>query len=63
MFSYCVATGYTQGDTSFADEGGDVGCGEEDKGYGEVLDERDVETGFATELDVCAFEEVECCLE
>lgn len=43
---------------ALADECGDVGGGEENKGDGEVLDERDVEAVFAAELDVGSFEEV-----
>ena len=54
-----VAAGDAQVYATFADEGGDVGCGEEDQGDGEVLDEGDVEAGFAAELDVAAGEEVE----
>lgn len=50
-------------DAALADEGGDVGRGEEDEGDGEVLDEGDVEAALALELDVGAFEEVEGCLE
>lgn len=47
-------------DLALADEGGDVGRGEEDKGDGQVLDEGDVEAVLAPELDVGALEEVEC---
>lgn len=49
-------------DAAFTDEGGDVGGGEEDEGDGEVLDEGDVEAGFAAELNVAAGEEIEGCL-
>lgn len=41
-------------DLALADEGGDVGGGEEDECDGEVLDEGDVEAVLATELDVGA---------
>lgn len=44
---------------ALADEGRDVGGGEEHERDREVLDERDVETVFAPELDIGAFEEVE----
>jgi hypothetical protein len=39
---------------ALADEGRDVCGGEEDECNGEVLDQRDVEAGFAAELDVTA---------
>lgn len=45
--------------TSFANESGDVGCGEEDERDGVVFDEGDVEARGAAELDVRAGEEVE----
>lgn len=49
----------TQVDAAFADEGGDVGRGQEDKREREVLDQRDIEARVAVELDVGAVEEVE----
>lgn len=57
-----VAAGDTDVDATFTDEGGDVGSGEEDESDGKVLDEGDVEAGFAAELHVAAGEEVEGCL-
>ena len=51
-----VATRDAQVHAAFADERRDVGCGEEDQGDGQVLDEGDVEAGFAAELDVAAGE-------
>jgi len=44
---------------AFADKGGYVCGGEEDQCYRKVLDEGDVETGVAVELNVGAGEEVE----
>lgn len=61
MLGYLVASCYAQVDTAFADECGDVGCGQEDERDGEVLDERDVEARVSVELDVTAGEEVEGC--
>lgn len=62
MLSDLVAAGNTQVNTALADEGGDVGSRQEDQGDGQVLDQRDVETGFAAELDVAASEQVESSL-
>lgn len=59
MLSDLVTTGDTQVDTALADEGRDVSGGQEDQGDGQVLDQRNVEAGFAAELDVTAGEEVE----
>lgn len=59
MFSDLIPAGYTEVDSAFANEGGNVGGGEEDEGYRVVFDEGDVEAGFATELYVGAGEEVE----
>lgn len=47
-----VAAGDTEVNTALADESWDVGGGQEDQGNGQVLDKRDVETGFAAELDI-----------
>lgn len=47
-----VATGDSEVDTTFTDERGDIGCGEEDERKGQVLDERNVEAGVAVELDI-----------
>jgi hypothetical protein len=49
----------TQVDAALADEGGDVGRGQEDEREREVLDQRDVKARVAVELDVGAVEEVE----
>jgi hypothetical protein len=57
-----VAASDAQIDAAVADEGRDVGGGQEDQRDGQVLDQRDVEAGFAAELDVTAGEEVESCL-
>jgi len=54
MFSDLIATGDAEVDSSFANEGGNVGGGEEYQGYGEIFDKRDVEARFAAELDVAA---------
>lgn len=54
-----VAAGDSEVNAAFADEGGDVGGGEEDEREREVLDERNVEARVAVELDVGAVEEVE----
>jgi len=54
-----VPAGDSEVDLAFSDEGGDVGGGEEDESYGEVLDEGDVEAVFALELDISALEEVQ----
>lgn len=53
-----VVASDTEVDTALTNEGGDIGGGKEDEGNGEVLDERNVETVLATELDVGALEEV-----
>jgi hypothetical protein len=49
-----VTAGNTNVDATLADEGGDVGGGQENERNGQVLDQGDVETGLATELDVGA---------
>lgn len=46
----------TKINTALADEGRDVGGGQEDERDWQVLDQRDVEAGFAAELDVTAGE-------
>ena len=58
MLGDLVTASDTQVDAALADEGGDVGGGEEDQGDGQVLDERDVETSLAAELNVAAGEEI-----
>jgi hypothetical protein len=55
MFRNRISSCYAQRDSSFTDEGGDIGSGEENEGDREVLDEGYIETRFAAELDVCAF--------
>lgn len=57
---YLVETSDAQVDRPLAHEGRDVRRRQEDKGDVEVLDERDVESVFPSELDVGALEEVEC---
>lgn len=52
MLTDLVTTGDAQIDTAFADEGGDIGGGEEYQCDVVILDESDVETGVAVELDV-----------
>jgi hypothetical protein len=54
-----VTTGNTEVDAAFADESWDVGGGQEDQRDGQVLDEGDIEAGFAAELDITAGEEIE----
>lgn len=58
MLGDLVAAGNTQVYTALAHKGGDVGGGQEDQSDGQVLDQGDVETGLAAELDVAAGEEV-----
>lgn len=62
VLSNLVATGDTEVDATFADEGGNICGGEEDEGDGEVLHKGDIETGLATELDVNAGKQVQGCL-
>jgi hypothetical protein len=52
MFSHLVAASYTQVDAAFANKGGNIGSGEEDECKRQVLDEGDVESRVAVELDV-----------
>ena len=59
MFSYLILSCNTEVDATFANECWDIGGGEEYEGEREVFDEGDVETGFAPELYVTAFEELE----
>ena len=59
MFGDLIPAGYTKVDSAFADKGWNVGGGKEDEGYRVVLDEGNVEAGFAAELYVGAGEEVE----
>jgi hypothetical protein len=62
VFGDLVATSDADVNATLANEGGDVGGGQEDQGNGEILDEGDVETGFAAELNIRAGEEIEGCL-
>jgi hypothetical protein len=55
-----VPSGDTNVATALADKGGNIGSGEENQGDGEVLDEGDIETVLAAELDIGALEEVKC---
>jgi hypothetical protein len=59
MLCHLVASSYAQVDTALANEGGDICGGEEDEGHREVLDEGDVKSRVAVELDIRAVEEVE----
>ena len=52
MFGDLITTGNTQIDSSLAYEGRDVCGGKEDERNWKVLDQSDVETGFAAELYV-----------
>jgi hypothetical protein len=60
MFLNLVPSGDTEVATTLADEGWNVGGGEENQGNGEILDESDIKTVLTTELDVGALEEVQC---
>ena len=62
MFGDLIPAGYTEVDPTFTNEGGDIGGGKEDKGYGVILDESDVEASFAAKLYVRPGEEVKSCL-
>jgi hypothetical protein len=53
-----VAASDTKVDTALANEGGNIGGRQEYECDGQVLDQRNVETGLAAELDVAAGEEV-----
>lgn len=54
-----IPSGDSQVDAALANECRDVGGGQEDEGYREVLDEGNVEAVFSAELDVGAFEEIQ----
>lgn len=58
MFCDLITTGYTEVNSAFTYKGRDIGGGEEDEGYRVVLDEGDVEAGFAAKLYVGPGEEV-----
>ncbi len=59
MLCDLVPAGYTEVDSTFTNEGRNIGGGKKDKGYRVVFDEGDVEAGFATELYIGAGKEVE----
>lgn len=59
MLGNCVTARYSKRNTAFTDESGDVSCREEDEGNWEVLDESNIETGFAAELDISTFEQIQ----
>ena len=59
MFGDLIPAGYAEVDSAFTNKGRNVGGGKKDEGYGVVLDEGNVEPGFAAELYVGAGEEVE----
>lgn len=62
MLSNLVAPCNTEIDAALANEGGNVCGGEEDKCDRQVLDQSEVETVFAAELDIATGEEVKSCL-
>lgn len=62
MFRNLIPARDPQIDTSFTDKRRDVRCGKENECDRQVLDQRDVEAGFAPELNVASAEEVEGCL-
>ena len=59
MFRNLIFPRNTQINAPFANKCRDIGGRQEDESEGVVFYEGDVETGFATELDVDAFEEGE----
>jgi hypothetical protein len=59
MLSDLVTPCYAKIDTTFADKGGYIRCREEYQGEGKVLDECNVQSRVAMELDIGAMEEVE----
>ena len=56
MFSNCIASSYTNGNCAFSNEGGNIGRGQEDECDGKVLNEGNIESIFAAELNICTFE-------
>lgn len=59
MLSDLVRACNSQVHAAFADDGRDLGGGEEDEGDGVVLDESDVKAWRAAKLDIGAGEKVE----
>lgn len=59
MLGNLIATSNTDVNATLANEGGNIGGRKEDKGDGEVLDQRNVKTGFAAELNIRTGEEVQ----
>lgn len=59
MFLDLVPACDSEVDLALANEGGDIGGGEEDESDGEVLDEGNVEAVLAAELNVGTLEEVQ----
>lgn len=59
MFSNLIATGDTQINSAFANEGGNIGSWEEDESNRKVLNESNVETIMAVKLNVGASQQVE----
>ena len=62
MLCHLVSSSYAQINTTLSNEGGDIRGGEEYEGHGKVLNEGDIKTGVAVELDVRAVKEVEAYL-
>ena len=60
MFLNLIPTSDTNVDTSLTNEGRDIGGGKEDEGDGQVLDQSDIETILAAELNIGTLEQVEC---
>lgn len=58
MFGHFVPARDAQVDAAVADERRDIRCREENQCDGQVLDQGDVETVLASELNVAACEEV-----
>jgi hypothetical protein len=63
MFSNCISSSYTNRNSAFANEGGNVGCGQEDECDGKVLDESNIESIFTAELNICALKKVKSGLQ
>ena len=59
VFGNLIAAGDTEINAALTDEGGDVCSGEEDEGDGEVLNQGNIQAGFAAELDITAGQKVQ----
>lgn len=59
IFHNLITTRNPQVHPSLTNEGRYVGCRQEDKGYGMILDKSNIQSCFASELYVGASEEVE----